>query len=343
MKFTQKQFLMAIFAVTLIASGCATPGGGGGSNDDESSGTTTNPVQVTKFNAFPNPAPAGNTVTFTLELENVGSVEAKNVVGRLWNPPFAESGSDSRTWRDENGGAIIGDNEHWERRFQFNELRGAQEGVETFAKPKTLRLTAPDLSDGQEFPYNFHAKYFYEYSTEGSTTITAMGNEQYRESSSSKSRSVSIDHNSAPVTLEGQLLSGNPIVFYDSDRSNGQKNVQFCAVVNNEGGGTVLSPDSGITSSDEVREYDEEDKNKVSLTVEALGSTQLREDDDADWNTSQTVTSTLVSGDQVRECFDMQADALSPTAQTQIGPINIEADYVYAEDTATEVTVNGKQ
>ncbi|MFB6115333.1 MAG: hypothetical protein ABEK04_03495 [Candidatus Nanohalobium sp.] len=329
---------MALVVISLIASGCAS---GGNTDSGGESTTGTNPIQVTKFNAFPNPAPANNQVTFTLELKNTGSVTATNVIAKLWNPPFASKSTDDRTWRDASKGQILGDNQEWERRFDFGELRGAQEGVETFAKPKTLRLTAPNLGSGQSFPYNFHAKYFYKYSTEGSTTITAMGNNQYRQSGASKSRSVQISHNSAPVTLEGQILSGNPVVFYDSDRSQGHKDVQFCVVVKNQGGGTVLSR----SASHETRYVvSSATKNKVELTVEALGSTELKAKDgnQGTFATSKTVTVTLISGDQVRKCFTMRLEPLTTTAQKEIGPINVKADYAYVEDTSTTVTVNGR-
>lgn len=335
MKFDEKYVLTALIAVTLIASGCTTDGGGGG---DEESETGSNPIQVTEFSAFPNPAPSGNKVTFTLELTNNGEVSAENVVGKLWNPPF---GGGPRVWSDSsNEDVSVPD-----RSFSFGDLRGQQEGVETFASPETLRLTAPSLDPGQSFPYNFHAKYYYKYATEGSTTITVMGNEQYRESGADKSRAVQISHNSAPISLEGQLLSGNPIVFYEDDGSS--KEVQFCVVVNNDGGGTVFNNPEEAYQGDDSEEYVLQDnsvdrRNKVSLTVESLGSTSVSTEEGSEGSSSASSVVELIGGEQVRECFYLEAQSVSSSGQTEIGPINVKADYGYAEDTSTQVTVNGR-
>lgn len=325
---------MALVTVTLIASGCASTGGGG--NTEQDAGT--NPIQVTEFTAFPNPAPSGNTVTFTLELTNNGEVTAENVVGKLWNPPFGEG---TRVWSDsENGEVTVPD-----RSFDFGNLRGQQEGVETFAAPETLRLTAPSLDSGQSFPYNFHAKYYYKYATEGSTTITVMGNEQYRDSGASKSRAVQISHNGAPITLEGQLLSGNPIVFYEDDGDS--KQAQFCVVVNNEGGGTVFNNPEDAYQGDGSEEYvlnnnNVDRRNKVSLTVESLGSTSVSTEEGGNGGSTASSVVELIGGDQVRECFYLDVQSVSSSGQTEIGPINIRADYGYVEDTSTQVTVNGR-
>lgn len=332
MKFTQKHALMALVTVSLIASGCASTSGGG--NTDQEAGT--NPIQVTEFSAFPNdPAPAGNTVTFTLELANNGNADATNVVGKLWNPPFAADSGDTRTWMDTNGENVSVP----DRSFDFGTLQG-QEDVETFSTPASLRLTAPSLDPGQSFPYNFHAKYYYGYQTQGSTTITAMGNEQYRDSGSSKSQSVSIDHNSAPITLDGQLLAGNPIVFYEGDGSS--KKVQFCVVVNNDGGGTVFSDPEGALQGEE--EYVIGDrKNKVELTVTSVGTTEISTEENGNYGSEASEVVTLVGGDQVRNCFYMEVDSLANAgSQTEIGPINIQANYGYVEDTSTRVTVQGR-
>jgi hypothetical protein len=335
MKFTEKYVLTALITVTLIASGCTTGGGGGGDDDTE---VGTNPIQVTEFTAFPNPAPSGNTVTFTLELSNNGEVTAENVVGKLWNPPF---GSGPRVWSDSGGGAVSVP----DRSFSFGDLRGQEEGVETFASPETLRLTAPSLDSGQSFPYNFHAKYYYKYATEGSTTITVMGNEQYRDSGSEKSRAVQISHNGAPISLEGQLLSGNPVVFYEDDGPS--KEVQFCVVVNNVGGGTVFKAPEEAYQGEDSEEYvlqdgDTDHRNEISLTVESLGSTTVSTEEDGSGSSSASTTPELIGGDQVRECFFLEAQSVSSTGQTEIGPINIKAEYGYVEDTSTQVTVNGR-
>lgn len=324
---------MALVTVSLIASGCASTTGGG--NTDQEAGT--NPIQVTEFSAYPNdPAPAGNTVTFTLELANNGNVDATNVVAKLWNPPFAATDQDERTWRDANGENVSVP----DRSFDFETLQGQEEGVETFATPASLRLTAPSLDPGQSFPYNFHAKYYYNYSTRGSTTITAMGNEQYRESGASKSQRVSISHNSAPITLDGQLLAGNPIVFYNDDGPS--KDVQFCVVVKNEGGGTVFSDPGGALQGEE--EYVIGDrKNMVELYVESLGTTEIKAEEEGTYDTDAEDTVELIGGDQVRKCFYMSVKSLANAgAQTEIGPINIRANYGYVEDTSTQVTVEGR-
>lgn len=341
MKFRQKHVLMALITITLIASGCASGSNGGGDSDTDSTGT--NPVQATEFVAAPNPSPTGNTVTFTLELTNSGNIDAVNVVGKLWNPPFAESDQDTRTWRDGNeDGVSVPD-----RSFAFGTLNGQEEGVETFAEPKTLRLTAPVLDEGQSFPYNFRGEYSYKYSTNGETTITVMDSDQYRDSGTEKRRSVDISHNSAPISLEGQLLSGNPIVYYEGDTP--PKTPEFCVVVSNEGGGTVFSDPEGAFqegSGNQPGEYVIGDReNKVDLTIESLGTTGVKdpEKQNSGYSTSASNTVELISGEEVRKCFQLKVGSLANAgSQKEIGPINVKADYGYSENTGTQVTVESR-
>lgn len=342
MKFNQKHTLMALITVTLIASGCT--GGGGGGEGEDASGT--NPIQATSFTAAPNPAPNGNSVTFTLELTNTGDKDAENVVGKLYNPPFADSNTDSRTWRDSDEEKV----EVHDRSFGFGSLQGQQEGVETFAEPQTLSLTAPTLNDGQSFDYNFKADYTYKYSTDGDTTITVMDSERYRETGGTGSKKVDISHNSAPISLEGQLLSGNPIVFYDDDDA--QKTPQFCVVIDNVGGGTVFS---NPTHEDVYHEngdnaprytYDLENKdfkNHVTLSVESVGGTDVKDPDGGSYDSSAQDKVELIGGDQARKCFKLQVDELSASGgQKEIGPINVNAEYGYSENTGTSVKVNSR-
>lgn len=345
MKLTQSQALMALVAVTLIASGCTQPDPGGGEGGEESDvGSPTAPIQITEFSAYPNnPAPAGNTVTFTLELRNTGSISANNVMARLWNPPFASEGSDTRTWRNSDGGAIRdGDQSDGDRRMYFGELRGKQEGVEAFAQPENLQLTAPVLDDGQEFPYNFHAKIFYEYRTEGSTTVTAMDNEQYRETNGDKTRSVSISHNDAPITLSGVLLAGNPIVFYEDN--NNAKTPEFCVVAKNSGPGQVFkrTDKTPITQNGELQRYDLEGSDaadKVKLKVTTPGTTKISKNGNS-YSNSVSKTVELVGGDKKRYCFNLRVQPTS--SQKTVGPINVQAKYGYVKDTSTKVTVAGR-
>lgn len=344
MKFKQKHTLMALVTLTLIASGCA--GGGGGEGDEEAAGT--NPIQATSFTASPNPAPNGNSVTFTLELSNNGNVEAENVVGKLWNPPFADESGDTRTWQDSDGGSV----EVADRSFGFGNLRGQQEGVETFAQPQTLTLTAPSLSEGQSFPYNFRAEYTYKYRTEGDTTITVMDGDTYRETNSEKSQTVDISHNSAPISLEGQLLTGDPIVYYDGDSA--PKTPKFCVVARNDGGGTVFSNPTGSNiyheNGDNAGEYTYEDnKDEVKITVTSVGGTGIKDpeaesgDDDSSYGSDADATVELISGDEVQKCFELEVGSLADGgSQREIGPINVRADYGYSENTATTVTVNSR-
>ncbi len=346
MKFKQKHTLMALVTLTLIASGCT--GGGGGEGSDENAAGT-NPIQATSFSASPNPAPNGNSVTFTLELSNNGNVDAENVVGKLWNPPFADGSGDTRTWRDGEEGSV----EVADRSFDFGDLRGQEEGVETFAQPQTLTLTAPSLSEGQSFPYNFRAEYTYKYSTDGETTITVMDGDTYRESNSEKSQTVSISHNSAPITLEGQLLTGNPIVYYEGDSA--PKTPKFCVVASNEGGGTVFSNPTGEdiyspNGENTPGEYTYEDnENEVKLTVTSVGGTGVKDpeadsgDGDSSFGNTADATVELVSGEEARKCFELEVGSLANSGdQKEIGPINVNADYGYSENTATEVTVNSR-
>jgi len=327
MKFTQKQILIGIIATVLLASGCASQTQGQNSGD---SGSATAPMQIQEFSAFPDPAPSDNQVTFRMELKNTGGADAEDVIAKLTNPPWAEDSSDTRTWRGDEGGGVR--NDVGNRSFYFDTMEGQSDDVERFSRTETLSLTSPDLNEDQSFPYNFIAELSYKYKTTGSTSISVMDEETFRENNGERSNTVTIDHNDAPIHLEGQLQDGNPVVFYDSDE--GSKTVDFCVVVSNEGEGTVFSRSAHQDSRYVV---DDQNKNKVQLRIESLGSTTIDGSDSVDVETE------LVGGDKKRECFEMEIDGLANSgSQKEIGPINIEASYGYQKSQSRTVTVEGR-
>lgn len=329
MNINQNQALMVLISVVLVASGCAN----GGNSDGSDTASTTDPIQINEFSAFPDPAPAGNQVTFTLELENTGSIDAQNVVAKLWNPPFASDSSDTRTWRDSSGGGVSTQ----DRSISYGTLRGNRDGVESFANPQTLKLTAPSLSEDQEFPYNFHSQVFYQYRTEGTSTVTVMSNDEYRSSGAEKSQTVGISQNNAPIQLETQVLAGNPLVFYDSD--GGSKEAQFCVVVNNEGSGQAFLQSAYQGEGTERYVVNDQNENRVRLTVQDIGSANFELP-----NGGQTTTVELIGGDQVRQCYDMTITGLGSATEIQeeIGPISVTAEYGYVKDTSNTVRVEGR-
>lgn len=328
MNFNQKHALAALITVTLIASGCAS-----GANQGEDEEASSAPISVNEFSSFPNPAPTESKVTFRLSLENTGSVDAENVLAKLWNPPFAETNSDDRVWRDESGGGVTVP----DRTFNFETLEATDEGLESFPEEKTLRLTSPNID--QEFPYNFFAKIYYQYRTEGSTTLTVTGGDAFREEGGSRSQTVDISHNDAPISLEGRLLSGNPIVYYP-ENDGAQKTVEFCVIVNNAGGGDVFLRDARSGGSNEyVVEDDSEDK--LELSVQVLGNTGVSLPGQDNFDNQATETVDLIGGDNSRQCFDLRVQSLADAgSQKEIGPINVVANYGYSKDVQRQVTVN---
>ncbi|MFB6180446.1 MAG: hypothetical protein ABEJ93_01075 [Candidatus Nanohalobium sp.] len=329
MNISQKHLVAVLLGAVLIGSGCTI--GGGGKTDSEKQ-STTSPIQVQEFSAFPNPAPESNKVTFTLTMKNTGEVTAENVKAKLWNPPFANTAQDEATWRSENGGRV----RQSDITYDFGKLQGTESGVDPFPKTEEIRLTAPNLREGDAWSYQFNAEIRYEYTTQGSTSLTAMNSETFQESSQERTTNIDIPTNSAPITLSGRIRTGNPIVFYQDE--NGPKNAVLCIDVKNKGSGTVYSPEASTGNSYNLQDSYE---NKLDLTVEVVGSTRVSAEGNSFSKTAEKEVS-LVDGDQARPCFTLEVSPPTQGSQKTIGPISVTADYVYTKDSSTTVTVNGR-
>lgn len=333
MKLNQKHTLAALIAITLVASGCASGGG-----DTGEPGSATAPIAVTEFNAFPNPATPNQKVTFTLSLQNTGSGVAENVVATLSNPPFADSDTDDRVWRSypdsgdaEDAGAV---SESY-RTFSFGNLESDTGG---FSSTETISFMSPNLgSNLDNFPYQFFADIYYQYETNGSTTITVMGSEEFRDSGQSASQAIPISHNAAPITLSGTIGTGNPVVYYPN-QDGSSKEIEMCLTVSNDGPGSVFY---GAQFSNGDYNINDDHRNKVRLTVQTLGNTYVKYQGDSSYNqeTTESETVDLIEGESTRECFMLQAtDLTSSLSQREIGPIQVQAEYGYQK--STQYTMN---
>lgn len=328
MNFEQKHALAALIVVTLVASGCAS---GGSSNGNKQSSTT--PISINEFSAFPNPAPTNQKVTFTLALQNTGSGTARNVVAKLANPPFADSKQDDRVWRSYNGDvASAGKVTESYRTFDFGDLEANQGD---FATSKTISMLSPNVP--KTFPYHFHAKIHYQYTTNGTTTITVMNSKKFQNSGQSRTNDISIDTNSAPISLNGYIDSGNPVVYYPG-QDGSTKKFNFCVNVKNVGPGQVFH---GASVSGSQYTIDDQDENKVKVKMISLGNTKIKKEGGSNYGRSASNTVELVGGDKARQCFNMKiTDLTSSMSQREIGPIQIQASYGYTKTTKNKVTVN---
>lgn len=305
----QNKNILVILSLVVIASGCS-------HTASTSSTATSDSVTIQNFSAFPNDVLNNQQVRLTLTMINDGEGTAKNVQARLFNVPF----SGDNSWKGLDS-----------RTKDFGNLQPADDENNLPARESTKywSLEAPNLEDGVTIPYQFMTEIFYKYDTSGTTSVTLMDQQRFREEGGGASRPT-LDTTSGPVQMEVRTRS--PIVFYPGDE--GSRDTEMCVIVTNEGTGTPFWHDRAYENGN--YDVDEEETNKVKLRVQNQGRINF---DAGDGSNTQIVD---IFGNRGIGCFSINVDnwneGVGPQEEV---PIVLEAEYGYSKETSTSVTVTG--
>jgi hypothetical protein len=307
--------LAALLIIAIAASGCQTE------NDTSAS---TSPVKVNNFDAVPDPAPAGQTVNFHLELENTGDVDAEDVAARIFGPSFGSEGE--RVWTPSNGNEDL--SKKGPRTDSLpNALRAPTEDNPSIPKQLRWSFTAPSLGENREIDYNFYAKFFYSYSTTGETEFKLVSDERRREQGYSQGE-ADIENTDGPVQLD--IRGTTPKVYYEDSE---EKLSEICITVKNSGSGQVFTGGK-VTGSPREYNMKEADEGTVELSIQDVGEVSFNP-------TTDTGGKVELVGDTGYKCYEMDAGSL----QTEEKNINtqVTASYNYVEEDSTSVTVEGRR
>lgn len=311
----ENKHLMVLLSLVVIASGCAQ------TTSDTSSEASTASVAVQNFSSFPQEVYNDQQVRLTLTLINNGDQNAQNVVARLFNVPFAgDEGSNNNVW------TLDGD-----RSISFGTLQAADEENNLPAREQNQywTLTSPDLGNGVTIPYQFMTRIYYEYGTRGTSSITLMSQDRFRETGNAGR--PTLDTTDGPIQME--IRTQSPIVFYPEDE--GDRQSEMCVIVRNEGAGTPFLHSEAY--SDGSYDVTEEASNKVKLTAPDQGSIEFSPSDG-----SGNTAVVEIFGNRGISCFNINVDNwASGVGPQQEVPIVLEADYGYYKETSTSVTVQG--
>lgn len=303
--------VMVLLSLVVIASGCAHTAGG------TSSTATSDSVTISNFSAFPNDVLNNQQVRMEMTLVNDGEGTAEDVQARLFNVPF----SGDNSW-----------NLNSERVIEFGDLEPADDENNLPAREATQYWTAdsPDLQDGVTIPYQFMSEVFYKYQTRGTTSVTLMDQQRFREEGD-PSRPT-LDTTSGPIQME--IRTRSPIVFYPQDGAN--RNTEMCVVVRNQGAGTPFIHDR-VYNGDSYN-LEEDDTNKVKVRVQDQGRISFEAEDGS--NTAIVD----IFGNRGIGCFTVNVDSWNEGVGPQEEvPIVLEAEYGYSKETSTSVTVSGSE
>lgn len=320
-----KRLLLTLLAITVIASGCVGPGGGG----EPTTGASV--ISVENFEAIPNPATAGRTVNFNMELENSGDNDARNVAARLFGPAgLSPDSTGPKTWRNSDEERVA----ETDRTMTFGNLRAAQENNPAIPKAQSVSLTAPRRD--RDVSYTFYSKIFYQYQTQATSDFSLVANERFQDEGMTQSETT-LDSGTGPIELD--IRGRTPIRFFRDGENPGRIREQVCVRVVNEGGGTPFIN----AKVDNPREYNVEDRdrNKVLLSIQDIGNVNFEPQGDPDRQNDKYVVE-LVSGNEGFQCFDMDAQVSPSTEEININT-EITAEYGYVKETETTVEVEGRR
>lgn len=304
---TDSKRIIAIMALTILASGCAD------TTQTESTGNSV--ISVNNFEALPDPVPAGQQFSINMELKNSGDSDAENVQARLFGPSFINS-------QDAEG-----------RTENLSTLRTASDDNPAIPRTTTWNFDAPDIGENREVDYNIYSKIFYGYETRGSTDFRLVSQDRLAEQGYSQSEPT-LDQTDAPIDLE--IRGTTPKIFYEEDRNSGEPiESEICVVVRNEGTGQAFL--GGY--NDGLYDVDNSDEDTVELTIENIDTIRFEAENDGD----NSVNVDLINGEEGYQCFTMIADASTlSNSETSINT-RITAEYNYVEETETTVTVEGRR
>lgn len=293
-----------MLATVLITSGCLDNG--------EEAGET-QALSVNEFSLQPNPAPAAQTATMEMQLENVGDATASDVTAQVFGPTITQD--EERTWNPENG--------LW---MAFSNLNPATDSQPAIPQRDSLNFETPHLDEGRNLPYDFNANIFYGYETTASTNIEVMSQERYQETGTAQSQTTATNSD-APIHLD--IQGSTPIVFMPE--GDGTREEDLCVTARNMGTGTPFNPDElPVEEGDDIGDAEDE----IILEVEDVGNIIFEENE----------VPVEIIGNEGFHCFNMNLAGLGDvTTLEQSANIEMEARYGYKEETATSVTVEGRR
>ncbi|MFB6209157.1 MAG: hypothetical protein ABEJ56_03385, partial [Candidatus Nanohaloarchaea archaeon] len=306
--------ILVLLSLVVLASGCshtATTGATG----------PTSSVSIQNFSAFPGQVFNGQQVRLQMTLKNEGEATAKNVRARLFNVPF----SGANNWK------LAGS-----RSVDFGSLEPANPEKNLPARPSTQSwsMNAPELDNGVTIPYQFISKIYYGYKTSGTTSITLISQERYRDKGSGASRPT-LQNSAGPIQMEVRTRS--PIVFYEDSGS--QRNTEMCVIVRNEGQGTPFLHQKALSGGS----YDvsEDISNSVKLRIQDQGRIDFKPPSDSKVGTNTARVELF--GNRGISCFQIKVDGWGEGVGPQEEvPVVLEAIYGYTKETSTSVTVKGR-
>ncbi len=153
----QSRLLLLIVFALVFASGCI------GQTQRPVRVVSNDGLQIIDFFAEPVDVEVGDTVLFTLQAENVGGTQARNVVGLLENV--------EGQWREVTGGPALPTAQQMDNLDPPNP-RFNQPGDFDVA---TWIFRTPDLAPGLEYDATVTGKVIYDYNTSGAISIRALG------------------------------------------------------------------------------------------------------------------------------------------------------------------------
>ncbi|MFB6241948.1 MAG: hypothetical protein ABEJ36_04050 [Candidatus Nanosalina sp.] len=337
MKLERNKAVLTILFLAVVVSGCT---GTQGQQQDQPSSTAS--IQVMEFTAFPNPVPGDQATRFRMQIKNVGGAVANDTFVRLYNPPFADSSSETNTWRDSGGGAVS----VAERTLKFGDVSGPGPQTPAVPQTETVQFTAPNLQNNREITYNMNGYITYEYQTEATSEIRIMSGDVYQQRGS-PSGSATVDNSRAPVKME--IRTPTPIVLYDVG-GGGPPTRDLCVVVRNRGKGipfndnppstnVFLGPNKGwnLSAVSELR-------NQVNVNIEDIGRVQFRpKGSSAPFTDTNSAQSVKIIGGKGVQCWEMKIQTGGSSQIQTTVPLSLTANYGYRQSTRTSVTVQGRR
>jgi len=305
MKNKSKRLGLILIALTVIIAGCTN---GNGEEDVDGDG-----VRITSFDSDSTSIVEGQSTNLQLRTINEGDVDAENVVVRLFNLPMGDSDS---VWQVTQGDDVT--------THQGGTLRAGDDDIPAEEGETTWTLDAPEIGS-QDRDYSAHTRLYYMYSTEANSDLELVEDDEW----DGVQTDTGTSNTAGPIEIEVQ--SRSPIRYFDEEPEE-----SLCLDIRNEGDGTPLNPDALVQEDGNDRWETDDYEDEVEVTIDDSTGVEFESQTGEDGN---TVTASLTQ-DRDRQCFDM--DLPGDISIRQDVPLSITADYGYAIDDSTTLSVESR-
>lgn len=305
--------LLAVFSLVFV-SGCLGFGGPRGP-----AGPTMLGVVETDFSPDLADVQGGDSVILTLEVENNGGSEARDVVAFLYNIPLGTSSESFRLVSGQNpkllASSLAGPDEK-------AKLRGEVEVAD-------WGLRAPDLPEGTTIDYDPKARILYRYKTAATSTVSVLTTAEHRRL---RERNEPIPGQTETLVTKGPLTvtidAGAPVIIRDD--TSRMRLVVRAEVAQT---GSVFDPDytDYITNGSVPTER----LDKARVRVFAPGVTASPEECQ---QLTNDVTMTFRGGTEMS--FSCELKPSSFVGRSDI-PVRVEITYNFLKDATTRISVTG--